>query len=145
VTQLSEGNQRTTSTSKESAAIAEELSSQTTDLLPMLQLFTLSGRRADPGTTSRPTPPALPKAAPAPQAPAVTQPPSPSAETKWSCGTTPSQPVIKLDDDDFSKYWLKAVRNPQALSVLSTGLFIRIRFQSTPVLCFTEQSRGVDQ
>ena len=95
--QLDEVNQQTTSTSEESAAIAEELSSQTSDMQRMLQRFTLSG--AAPGRTVAPP---APKKIQAPEPQVPQQSPASPAAAEW--GGTPSAQVIKLDDDDFGKY-----------------------------------------
>ncbi|MCF6178275.1 MAG: methyl-accepting chemotaxis protein [Geopsychrobacter sp.] len=88
--QLDDVNQQATSTSEESAAIAEELSSQTADLQQMLKGFKL-------GTQQRSEHPPTAKAAPAKQRVL------PAASTdSWGGGNT--QPEIKLDDDEFGKY-----------------------------------------
>lgn len=96
--QLNDVNQTTTSTSEESAAIAEELSSQTTDMQQMLQRFTLSGQMAQ--KTVAPAPMQAERSV----QPALVQqlPKSPPAETEW--GGAPAAQTIKLDDDDFGKY-----------------------------------------
>ncbi|WP_051689517.1 methyl-accepting chemotaxis protein [Pelobacter seleniigenes] len=110
--QLNDVNLRTTSTSEESAAIAEQLSGQTCDLQQMLGRFTLQGeRKASPPlqakpvmTTPKPAQPTQPqsrKALPQ-QARAAKQSAAPKKAEEW--GGIPAKPVIKLDDDDFGKY-----------------------------------------
>ncbi len=111
LTQLNEVNLRTTSTSEESAAIAEELSSQTSDLHRMLKNFTLRGqetqsaahtRTSKPAQTTRPTPPQVHTKPAAPAA--LTPQPQLNRQPEPGWGSSPSKPVIKLDDDDFGKY-----------------------------------------
>lgn len=100
--QLNDVNQTTTSTSEESAAIAEELSSQTADLQQMLQRFTLSGqtfRQTTAPSFQQPRPPA--RTAAVRYQPKATPTPAP-APTEW--GGSPAKPTIKLDDDNFGKY-----------------------------------------
>ncbi len=112
--QLNDVNLRATSTSEESAAIAEQLSGQTCDLQQMLGRFTLQGERkttppqqAKPVIASpqKPTPPAQPlprKGLPQQAARVGKQSAAPKATEEW--GGIPAKPVIKLDDDDFGKY-----------------------------------------
>ncbi|SDZ95217.1 Methyl-accepting chemotaxis protein [Desulfuromusa kysingii] len=97
LSQLDEVNQQTTSTSEESAAIAEQLSSQTADMQKMLQRFTLS----DAGSRRTFTPPPK-KTAPTPPRQMQHRPTPAPAASEW--GGTPASAVIKLDDDDFGKY-----------------------------------------
>ena len=109
--QLNDVNQRATSTSEECAAIAEQLSGQTTELMDMMGRFTLLGRTpALPAASTRTVAPALSAPVnPVQQKKVPTQPlpePVPQTATKaddtW--GSAPAKPVIKLDDDDFGKY-----------------------------------------
>ena len=98
-----------TSTSEECAAIAEQLSGQTNELMAMMCSFTLLGttpqRMAPPATQTR----QLPAQKVMSSAPALTQ--STPAKVKksqpesggWESMNS-TKPVIKLDDDDFGKY-----------------------------------------
>ncbi len=107
--QLNDVNQRATSTSEECAAIAEQLSGQTNELMAMMSSFTLLGttpqRMAPPTTQTRQLPAQRKKSS----APALTQ-PTPAKVKKsqpesggWETMNS-TKPVIKLDDDDFGKY-----------------------------------------
>ncbi len=102
--QLNEVNLRTTSTSEENAAIAEELSSQASDLQDMLSKFKLlSGAGTPPAPMASPARTPAPAKAKAPQAPRKPQAPQLPSNDDW--GKAPnSKPQIKLDDDDFGKY-----------------------------------------
>ena len=118
LTQLNEVNLRTTSTSEESAAIAEELSSQTSDLQQMLQRFTLSSQTAQPQMTvkqhsavpaqqpqqSTRAPRQVARAVPQQKPPVAQAKPASETVSDADWGANPNTPVIKLDDDDFGKY-----------------------------------------
>ncbi len=113
--QLNDVNQRATSTSEESAAIAEQLSGQTSELMDMLGRFTLSRAAATAQTApQKPVTPAISSQQPVAAAtrsgapsqalpPRISVKPSPATNDNWG-GISQKQPVIKLDDDDFGKY-----------------------------------------
>ncbi len=105
--QLSAVNQSSTASAEETAAVAEELSSQTTFLQQMLERFKVIGGSFSSGFSpaqaalpaSRPAP--QPQYQPAPAAPAVAASPQ-AANDNW--GGTDAAKVIQLDDDDFGRY-----------------------------------------
>jgi methyl-accepting chemotaxis protein len=113
--QLNDVNQRATSTSEESAAIAEQLSGQTSELMDMLGRFTLSRTAATAlAAPQKPVPPATSPQRPAtagqrpgtkslPPVPRTSPKTSPVTNDNWG-GISQAKPVIKLDDDDFGKY-----------------------------------------
>ncbi len=104
ISQIDEVTQRNTAGAEESAAAAEELSSQAAHMRQLLQQFKLRGQGQ---TTTRPVVTALP------QQP-VTQPQERKAPAQKPQRAEPSgwdqveqkatKPVIALDDDEFGKY-----------------------------------------
>ncbi len=104
--QLNDVNQRATSTSEESAAIAEQLSGQTSDLQQMLSRFTLRNQMPGAPAATRQQPAQTPPrhiAPPPVSRPRPAAPPTPPpVNEEWGGGA--KRPVIKLDDDDFGKY-----------------------------------------
>lgn len=100
--QLDDVNQKATSTAEESAAIAEELSSQTADLQDMLKKFKLGQQQLHTARAPQKTRLAAVKSTPAAR-PAKKLPPATLAPgTNW--GGIDSSQMIKLDDDDFGKF-----------------------------------------
>ena len=108
--QLNDVNQRATSTSEECAAIAEELSGQTNQLMDMMGRFTLAGMRS----ARQQTPPLHTQKSVDPAAkpvlsqqtrpvPSKTTPTAATSGDNWG-GAPDKKPVITLDDDDFGKY-----------------------------------------
>ena len=98
--QLSAVNQSSTASAEETAAVAEELSAQTSFLQQMLERFKIIGAsyRGKPmqpqKTISRSQPVTAPRQ----------QQPSPQLTTNEPWGGAVPAKVIQLDDDDFGKY-----------------------------------------
>ena len=101
--QLSAVNQSSTASAEETAAVAEELSSQTSFLQQMLERFKVIGGSFN-NNFSQPQA-ALPASRPAPkyQTPAQPAAPAPQPATD-SWGDLDPAKAIQLDDDDFGKY-----------------------------------------
>ncbi len=100
--QLSAVNQSSTASAEETAAVAEELSAQTSFLQQMLERFKILGGSVYRSSLSpSPQPPTSSQAAP-PQP--QQQPQSLPAPATDGWGTTDAEKVIRLDDDDFGKY-----------------------------------------
>ena len=103
--QLSAVNQSSTASAEETAAVAEELSSQTNFLQQMLERFKIVGGSYESGLSQSQA--ALPASQPAPQ-PQYQAPAQPAAPTQQpsadNWGGTDAAKVIQLDDDDFGKY-----------------------------------------
>ncbi len=95
--QLSAVNQSSTASAEETAAIAEELSAQTSFLQQMLERFKIIGTSYNPGTMQlqKPATPSQPQYQPQYQ-------PQPATSASWS-DMEPAK-AIQLDDDDFGKY-----------------------------------------
>jgi len=91
--QLSAVNQSSTASAEETAAIAEELSAQTSFLQQMLERFKIIGSSYNPGTMQlqQPATPSEPQYQP-----------QPTTNASWS-NMEPAK-AIQLDDDDFGKY-----------------------------------------
>ena len=93
--QIDQVTQQNTANAEESAAAAEELSSQAAALRDMLARFRLAGGRLAPAIPSTPgsrRPPAPP-------------PPRPAAAGGWdNFGTPATSELIALDDSEFTKY-----------------------------------------
>jgi len=104
--QLSAVNQSSTASAEETAAVAEELSSQTNFLRQMLERFKIVGGSYDSSFSQPQTTLPSRQQAPQPQYQAPAQPISPPtgqpAADNW--GGTDATKVIQLDDDDFGKY-----------------------------------------
>ncbi|MEA3545788.1 MAG: methyl-accepting chemotaxis protein, partial [Thermodesulfobacteriota bacterium] len=98
--QLSSVNQSSTASAEETAAVAEELSAQTSFLQQMLERFKILGSSSGvtPMQLQQPTP-RSPAAAPQYQPQ-----PSPQPATNDSWGGAAPAKAIQLDDDDFGKY-----------------------------------------
>jgi len=100
--QLSAVNQSSTASAEETAAVAEELSSQTSFLQQMLERFKILGGATYGSSFSQSQPPVVNTQPPPPQPQQQAQSlPAPAADG-W--GTTDPEKVIQLDDDDFGKY-----------------------------------------
>ncbi|MCD6582045.1 MAG: type IV pili methyl-accepting chemotaxis transducer N-terminal domain-containing protein [Desulfuromusa sp.] len=97
--QLSAVNQSSTASAEETAAIAEELSAQTSFLQQMLERFKILGSSygASPMQLQQPAPSSAPQPQYQPQPH-----PQPATNEPWG-GSAPAK-VIQLDDDDFGKY-----------------------------------------
>ncbi|MCF6266769.1 MAG: methyl-accepting chemotaxis protein [Desulfuromusa sp.] len=95
--QLSAVNQSSTASAEETAAVAEELSAQTSFLQQMLERFKIIGApySASPMQPQQPAPAVSPQLA-------MTSQPQPKANTSW--GDMKPAKAIQLDDDDFGKY-----------------------------------------
>jgi len=99
--QLSAVNQSSTASAEETAAVAEELSAQTSFLQQMLERFKIIG--APYGAS--PMQPQQPAPAVSPQLAMTAQPqqrPQPKTNTSW--GEMEPAKAIQLDDDEFGKY-----------------------------------------
>jgi len=97
--QLSAVNQSSTASAEETAAVAEELSAQTSFLQQMLERFKIIGSSfsASPMQAQHP--------ALKPQLTVASQPQqNPQPQPKESWGNMEPAKAIQLDDDDFGKY-----------------------------------------
>ena len=95
--QLSAVNQSSTASAEETAAVAEELSAQTSFLQQMLEHFKIIGSSYGANQMQ------LQQSASSPAPQYQPQPsPQPAADEPWG-GSAPAK-VIQLDDDDFGKY-----------------------------------------
>ncbi|MCK5913728.1 MAG: HAMP domain-containing protein, partial [Desulfuromusa sp.] len=101
LSQLNAVNQSSTASAEETAAIAEELSAQTSFLQQMLERFKILGAayNSSPMQLQQPAPRSQPAAQPEYQSQ-----PSPQAATNEPWGGSAPAKVIQLDDDDFGKY-----------------------------------------
>ena len=105
--QIDQVTQRNTAGAEESAAAAEELSSQSTYLRQLIGQFRLKGYAASPQQMPAPTaaPRTAPAAMPAPKKAQPAAPVKPVADQDWGqAATAKPKPVIALDDDEFGKY-----------------------------------------
>ena len=97
--QLSAVNQSSTASAEETAAVAEELSGQTSFLQQMLERFKILGSSFN----ASPIPSQQPSARP--QLVVTSQPQqSPQSQANSSWGNMEPAKAIQLDDDDFGKY-----------------------------------------
>ncbi|WP_029915247.1 methyl-accepting chemotaxis protein [Pelobacter seleniigenes] len=104
ISQIDEVTQRNTAGAEESAAAAEELSSQSAHMRQLLQQFKLRGQGQ---TTTRPVVTALPQqpVTKPQERKAPAQKPQLAEPSGWDqVGQKATKPIIALDDDEFGKY-----------------------------------------
>ncbi|OEU71755.1 MAG: hypothetical protein BA864_02220 [Desulfuromonadales bacterium C00003093] len=97
LTQLENVNQQATANAEQCAAIAEQLSSQTSNMQQMLSRFKVAGGAAV--FTPQNSAPQMPTPSPAPPAQQTV-----SQSSGWVAMESKSPPNIKLDDDEFGKF-----------------------------------------